>query len=329
MKILNNISAIFASATLLTCVACADWTRPENMDFHHKTPEQENPQAYAAYLEGLRAYKQSEHNVMIVTMQGTADYPSSQSRHIMAMPDSADYVCVDMENGLHEIVASEISEVKTKKGTKVLLFIDYADIAAAWSTLEDERSDNGLAPGTDDELKAFYKEQTELQLANCNKYGFHGIMVSYIGNKVGSGAIAQEAFMGAVKEFHKSNPGKELLFRGSARNIIDMDFMEEFSYTILIAGEEKKLTTLIVRFLGSVAPSDRVIMELTVPSSDVPEQVGASLKEGAKWVLDEAHNTGFTPRGLCVSNGQDDYYCKDIAFGNIRAAITIMNPVNE
>ena len=126
-------SLIFTcAATLAVLAGCSKWTQPQNLDFHHKTPEQENPQEYAEYLNALRNFKQSEHPVMIVTMNGTETYPSCQNVHIMAMPDSADYVCVKMNGGLHEVVAAEIAKVREKKGTKVLCLIDYATVYEAW-----------------------------------------------------------------------------------------------------------------------------------------------------------------------------------------------------
>lgn len=307
--------------------SCSEWTMPENLDFHRQTPEQADPEAYAQYLEALRAYKQSEHNVMIVGMKGTDQYPNSQSQHIMAMPDSADYVVVHMGATLHEKIAAEIPEVLQKKGTQTLLYIDYAEIATAWQALEDQRADNGQAPGTDEELTAFFTEQTQAQFARCNPYGFAGVVVSFQGTKVAGYAYnSQAAYMAAVKAFHEVNPDKVMLFRGGARNVIDQEFLKEFKYLIIVAGEEKKLSVLPGRILGSTAPKDCVIMELTVPSADVPEQVGETPVNAATWLVDTEHS-GYTPRGLCVENAQDDYFHKDMAFKNVRAAITVMNPV--
>lgn len=323
MKIFKNISIAFAAAAV--CCGCSDWTQPENLNFRPQTPEEQDPAAYAEYINAVKEFKATEHNVMILTMEGTAEYPSSQSQHIMAMPDSADYVCVKIEDKLHEVIAAEIPAVLEKKGTKTLAYVDYAVIAAAWTTLEDQRADNGQAPGTEEELAAFYKEEAQKQVSRCNEYGFGGIMVSYQGTKTGTGSIAQTAFMDVIKEFHTANPEKELIFRGGARNVIDQEFLKEFKYIIIIAGEERKLSLLPGRTLGSTAPKDRVIMELTVPSADVPEQVGMSPVEAAQWLWTEIENTSFTPRGLCVENAHDDYFCKDMAFGNVRKAITILN----
>ena len=215
MNMKKNISIMAFAAAAMLCCGCSDWTTPENLNFHPQTPEQKDPAAYAEYINAVKAFKETEHNVMIVTMEGTSQYPSSQSQHIMAMPDSADYVCVKIEDKLHEVIAAEIPAVLEKKGTKSLVYVDYAVIAEAWTALEDERADKGEAPGTDEQLAAFFKEQADIQLARCNEYGFAGVMVSFQGTKVAGYAYnSQNAYMQAVKAFHEANPEKELVFRG-------------------------------------------------------------------------------------------------------------------
>ena len=327
MKIFTKISVLAFLSSALLC-GCSDWTKPEHLDFHRQTPEQADPEAYAQYLEALRAYKQSEHNVMIVGMKGTGQYPNSQSQHIMAMPDSADYVIVKMGQTLHERIVAEIPEALQKKGTQTLLYIDYAEIATQWQNLEDQRSDAGLAPGTDEELVAFFTEKTEAQLARCNANGFGGIVVSFEGTKVAGYAYnSQNAYMTTVKAFHEANPDKVMFFRGGARNVIDQEFLKEFKYILIVGGEEKKLNVLPGRILGSSAPKDRVIFELTVPSADVPEQLGMNPIEAAAWLV-TANHSGYVPKGLCVENAHDDYFHKEMAFNNVRTAISLMNPKN-
>ena len=321
-------SLIFTcAATLAVLAGCSKWTQPQNLDFHHKTPEQENPQEYAEYLNALRNFKQSEHPVMIVTMNGTENYPSCQNVHIMAMPDSADYVCVKMNGGLHEVVAAEIAQVREKKGTKVLCLIDYATVYEAWCLEEDRRTEEGESAGTAEDATKFFAEGARAQLEKCTKYGFHGVMVSYA-TSAGTEVLtaAQNAFMGEIKSYLAQHGDLEFIFRGSARNVNDTEFLGTCKYVVIIAGEEKKLSLLPGRILGRTsAVSDRVIMELTVPTTAEPDQKGVSPAEGAQWVLDEAENTGFTPKGLCVSNAYDDYYHKDRAFKNVLDAINILN----
>lgn len=324
MKIFDKISVLVSAAALLM-TGCGKWTQPEHLEFYRQTMEESDPENYARYLEALRSYKQSDHNVMIVGMDGSDSYPSSQNQHILAMPDSADYVVVRMDDVLHPRIAQEIPEALEKKGTRTLLFVDYAEISEAWTELEDERADKGEDAGTDEELVTFFKGEAKKQLARCNEFAFHGVVVSFQGTKVAGFAYnSQDAFMSAVKEFHAENPDKEMIFRGGARNVIDQEFLNEFKYIVIIAGEEKKLSVLPGRILGSTAPKDRVIMELTVPSVDVPEQLGMSPVEAASWVISEDHS-GYEVKGLCVENAHDDYFSKEMAFKNVRSAITVMN----
>lgn len=317
---------VVASAAILIG-SCAKWTQPENLNFRHSFLEDADKAGYENYLNALKDYKQSEHKLMFLTMNGTSDAPSSQSQHIMAMPDSADYICVKVNGELNETIASEIAEVREKKGTKTLLLIDYAPIHDAWGLLEDERADKGLPKGTDAELKAFFKEQTELRIANCTKYGFDGLMVTFIGNTSNTYAkISHIAYMNAVKDFNNTNPDKILAFRGSVRNVEDKDFLKKFKYLTIVAGEDPKLSVLIGRIFGSSVAKDRVIMELSVPSSDAPEQIGVSPIGAAEWLLTELDNKDFKILGLAVSNANDDYFCKEGVFRNIRKAISIINP---
>ncbi len=324
MKSFMNISVGVLASAFALC-SCSKWTEPQNLDFHRKTPEQLDPAAYGQQLSAVREYKKSAHKLMFATIQGTAEQPSRQNQHLMAMPDSLDFICVDMGDELHPSIASEIPEVREKKGTETLLCIDYAPISEAWGLLEDARSDAGQPAGTDEELVAFFREQTELQLARCNKYGFSGLQVSFIGNRATHYAeLSQKTYIQAVKDFHEANPGLTIVFRGSARNVVDSEFLKEFSYIVVVAGEEKKLSSLVAR-LGD-APTDRIIMEVTVPSADNPVQVGRSAYEAAEWVVAESGNADFSPCGLGVSNACDDYFNKTAPFHNIRTAISKMNP---
>lgn len=323
--------AIYCAAALAVLSGCSKWTEPQHLDFHHKTPEQENPQAYAAYLEGLRAFKQSEHPLMIVTMKGTESYPSSQKAHLMAMPDSSDYICVKLDGGLHPVIASEVAEVRAKKGTKALCMIDFEPVYEAWCLEEDKRTEEGKPAGTAEDASAFFSEGAKAQLGKCSEYGFHGVMMSYAtfaGNDVME--AAQNAFVGAVKSYLAEHPELEFIFRGSARNVNDTEFLASCKYVVIIAGEEKKLSLLPGRILGRKSEvADRVVVELSVPTAAEPEQKGASAAEGARWVLEEANNTSYTPKGICISNADDDYYHKDMSFKNILDAIKILNSASE
>lgn len=325
--IIRNILAV---GVLAAAASCSDWTVPENMNFRRPSIEEADPAGYAKYLDTLRNYKASEHHIMIVGMTGNEAHPSSQNSHPMAMPDSADYIIMTVAGKkLNETIAAEISEVKEKKGTEVLLSIDYSKMSEAWGLVLDKKDEEGSGPATVEEITAFFAGETEKLLKTCSEYGFHGICLTYEDAPRGDKLLeaAQAAVVSGVKAYIQSHEGAKLFFRGGARNIADTEFLEMCDYGIIIAREEKKLSVLPGRILGSSSPlKDKVVMELTVPSSDEPAQLGLSAPEAAQWLLTELESKSFTPKGLSVSNGADDYYCKEMAFYHIRKAISIMNP---
>lgn len=327
MKKILNISLAVLTTMLFVFASCSEWTEPENLDFRHQTPEEIDPAAYEAYLSTIREYKKTEHNLMFVTMKGSADHPSSQNQHLMAMPDSADFVIVDIDDALNSTIVSEIPQLLQRKGTEALLFIDCARIHTAWGLLEDKRADEGKPAGTTEEAAKFFAEQTQKQLDRCGEYGFHGVVASFVGNTATEYAKAShEAFISTIKTYCAANPALRVVFRGSARNVVDTDFLKTCSHIILVAGEEQKLTALVGRILGRNPANNNVIMELTVPTVAEPEQKGASLIAGASWVLSESENTTFKACGLSAGNAYDDYFNKNYPFCNVRKAISIMNP---
>lgn len=327
MKKILNISLAVLTTVLFVITSCSEWTEPENLDFRHQTPEEINPAAYENYLSGIREYKKTEHNLMFVTMKGSAAHPSSQNQHLMAMPDSADFVIVDIDDALNAAVVSEIPQLLQRKGTEALLFVDYARIHTAWGLLEDKRADEGKPAGTTEEAAKFFAEQAQKQLDRCGEYGFHGVVASFVGNTATEYAKAShEAFISTIKTYCAANPALRVVFRGSARNVVDTEFLKTCSHVIIVAGEEQKLTALVGRILGRNPANSNVIMELTVPTVAEPDQKGASLVSGASWVLSESENTTFKACGLAAGNAYDDYFNKNYPFCNVRKAISIMNP---
>lgn len=329
------------AAGLMTAVSCSDWTSLENLQYH-KTPAELDPAGYENYLASIRAYKEDTHRLMLVTMLGTSQYPSKQNQHPVSMPDSADYILMKNADNLHENVVKEISEVFQKKGTKSLVYVDYAPITDEWNAIKDAAMEAGEATPTPDDARKFYAEKTAAQLELCNRYGFHGIVISYVGSPVGSEkAAAQEGFVASIEEWYASNQGKLMFMRGSIGNLKSENILNACMLYIVPGGETTSrvpLNSLVERAIGEKVPQDRVILELTVPSAAVPEQKGLTPKDAAtKWLLPalgldasgepmqgSSTKTDFVPQGLCVENAQDDYFSKDLIYQRIRAGITAM-----
>ncbi len=309
MKVCKNMKPNILSLSLLGLLAgCTQWTAPENISYRRIPSEK----SYAL----IREYKQSEHNIMMLTLSTDGLAPSSRNAHLTSLPDSADYICVRMlSDTIHSVIAAEIPEVFEQRGTRTLLHVDYSQIREEWTALTDE--------GTAEDESDFFARQTSLRLSRSLQYGFTGVIVSYQGKS--SEVTAQTAFMEEVKKFHSQNPQMEMVFRGAARNVIDAEFLGEFAYTVIISGDSRQLSLLPGRILGSDVDKSRVVIEVSVPSSETPVQEGMSPQEAAMWLLGEKNNRSFTPRGLCVGNAEDNYYAEGGDYADIRSAISIMN----
>lgn len=320
----------FVAAALLIS-SCNDWTETESLDFSRPTPEQQDPAQYKLYLESLRAYKQGEHKIMIMTVPGVSKAPQLQNQHLVAMPDSVDYICMTQVANLHPTVVREISTVYATKGTRTLCVVDYTSIADAWKLMQEEKEEAGIADESGSEAADFAtycKEQTELQLSYCDLYGFAGIEVSYLGRSADNGDPEQAVFLACVSEWRETHGDKLMFFRGYVKNLENNSILADCDYIVLLAGTSSsasQLTIYVQRQLGEGIPNDRFIMEVAIPSFADPTQIGATAQVAAKWVL--LPETKFTKVGVAASNAQDDYFNISMIYKNIRQAAVIMNTV--
>ena len=223
MKHIMNIQKfnVKAAAAVAAAVAglcgCSDWTRPEALDV---APEMQ--ESSEEMLAAIRAFKQTDHKIVVLGMEATPDAPVARYQHVTSMPDSADYIYIrDLVGGLNSAIAPEIAEVRSKKGTKVLADVDYMSIQEAWQDMQDDKIDAGEPQGTEDEFAAYCKEQTEAQLACCSTYGCDGIMVSYNGSATFDWhRTGRAAFLNAIADWYGQNSSKEMIVRGTLNLIV-------------------------------------------------------------------------------------------------------------
>ncbi len=327
-NIYTNIKLVLsaAAAGLLVLSSCSKWTEPEALDFAGMGDVAADSEEY---LAALRAFKQTDHKVMILGMDVTAEQPYSRLQHISAMPDSADYICLrNAVDGIYPTIADEIAQVRQNKGTKLICDVDYMAISDAWDAIEDAKEE-GEAPGTDDEFVAYVAENTAAALACCDRYGLDGIMVSYSGTRSGNGTIGQEAYMAEIAGWRASHQDDVMIFSGNTINVIDKTFFSDCDYVVIPAGTNYspgQFTSVLSRYCSSLDAEvkQRIVLEVNVPSDDYPQQEGHDPQpvEAAAWVLEEDARYGRA--GLCVDNVQEDYQVTS-TFSTVRKAITIMN----
>ena len=358
------------AAVAVTFGACSDWTETESLDINYPSLDKQNPELYKQYLEALRTYKATDHPVTIVSVPGRTAAPSQQNEHFTNLPDSVDYICVTNPAGLHPMLAAEITEVH-KKGTRVVYDIDYEAIESLWEKeLEEEQAAKPEQPGTpgepavvqesgDDEPTSgqelerrfleFCREQAELQLSYCARYGFDGVTVSYEGRaplsmteaERAAYAARQDAFFSTVAGWTSKHGDKLLFFRGSPQNLVDVSFLSGCRYIIVPAPgavSADQLSLAVLMSAASGVPTDRFIVGVTTPSITDPadengyfsafEADGKSrmraTKGAARWTVAPA--AGYTKAGIAVADAQNDYYNITLVYKNIREAIDIMNP---
>lgn len=318
---------ILAAAALT--VSCSDWTDPRNKDFLPQMSQRD-----PATLAALRDFKASDHPLTMMHVNGSTSLPNRQNQHPMSMPDSVDFLLLNLDGGLHASLVGEVAEVRRTKGTRSLNVVSYDAIRTAWETLRDEALEAGSGDEfTDAHFAAYCKTETERQLALCEAYALDGVVASYLGNYDASPAAP---FVKAVDAWAGQHPDKLVCLRGYPAYVARIEgqtLVSRCNYLIILT-EEAKATVSISRKvrdqLTGEVPADRIILEASVPAlADGGEdaQVGATVQTAAGWVMDPStsNTVKCTKLGLCVSNAQEDYFNKP-TYKRIREAVAILNP---
>lgn len=332
-----KISALLIFAASLC--GCSKWTDPKSLDI---TPKPDAP--CCEYYQNLRNYKAGEHKIAVFGMDATAGVPTGRVQHLTAMPDSTDYIYLrSLGSGLHPSLADEITTVREQNGTKVLADVDFAAICDEWDELQNKKEDAGQPAGTEAEFTVLCRERLLSQLGYCSEYGLDGIMASF--NGAAEFALAGRAcFVNTIMEWLGDNPSKTLFVRGILATLIRntngntevydvKSFLNRSEGLIYDCGTEYSASNIemaidriIDRGNGNV-PTDRFLIEVTVPTPADPAQIGMSTSAAASWVLEPYSN--FSKKGLCVSNAQDAYFYAASSYGSLREAINIMNRSNN
>jgi hypothetical protein len=339
---MKNVFIIALATVGLALGSCSDWTKTENLEYNRLTPAEADPTAYKQYLAALRDYKNSEHQVTMVTVMGV-EAPTHQREHLTSLPDSVDYIMVKGITELSPVIVGEMTKVRDEKGTKVFCVVDYASIVESWNALWQGTVDNPDAADsrTPEEFAAYCAEQTNLQLSHFDKYGFDGIEISYLGNRGGDlGQKGQDAFMSNIATWRGSHSNAQMIFRGFFGNLIDQTILTDCIYLVAVPGNNATTITQmdipVQRELNYITDDDikktvrdRIVYEVAIPDITNPQQTGVTLQVAATWAVtplpdNTAERNMFIKRGIAIDNAADDYYNVAMIYRNIRQAIGIM-----
>jgi hypothetical protein len=354
---MNNILKTIAlsAAVILGAAACSKWTEQEPVDFNYLTLEDKNPELYAAYMQSIRDYHATEHQVLIARFDNKASAPAGRADHITCLPDSVDYVVLNNYEIINENTMKEVAEIREKKAVSTLIALDYAlldkEYKAYLETLPEETPEETpeVAEETEGETEPavdprnqWFADKASAFVAAAKQYGLDGIMVSYTGTGLLSlkedekAAVQafQEAFFAPILSY-VAETGKMFFYEGNPTTLIaPQDVLAQATYIVVPAED----VTTIVGFnfavmmsMGAGIPNDRFVIGVTAlnvtdeTATDGLFSGDITAIEGAgRWAV--TPTSDYTKAGVCVNHAQYDYYNMQNVYSGINAAIATMNP---
>lgn len=338
-KIILN-SMLFAAA-FLSMVSCADWTKQEPVEFRYVGIQEKNPELYAAYLESLRKYRDSQHPMMILKLDNPVSRPSSCAERLDCVPDSADVVVLTNYMQIHEQTLAEAAQIRADKGIKTIAAVSYADLIAAyeaWLELNPDEQDTHQA------RVEWVADHTQAFIHTVRKYELDGILAAYTGSnpfpmntdKKAKYLELQKAFFEPIAAYCEQHPRNLFILEGTPKYIVDDEFeiLDKASCIVIPAYEVTGIPGFSYKLEDSIdadTPSDKfavgvyAIDDADELSTEGVLSDGSSATIGAAiWVNQKSAKYGKV--GVCVSHSQRDYYGIESNYHDTRAAISIMNP---
>ena len=354
---MNNILKTIAlsAAVILGAAACSKWTEQEPVDFNYLTLEDKNPELYAAYMQSIRDYHATEHQVLIARFDNKASAPAGRADHITCLPDSVDYVVLNNYEIINENTMKEVAEIREKKAVSTLIALDYAlldkEYKAYLETLPEETPEETpeVAEETEGETEPavdprnqWFADKASAFVAAAKQYGLDGIMVSYTGtgllslkeDELAAVQAFQEAFFAPILSY-VAETGKMFFYEGNPKTLIaPQDVLAQATYIVVPAED----VTTIVGFnfavmmsMGAGIPNDRFVIGVTAlnvtdeTATDGLFSGDITAIEGAgRWAV--TPTSDYTKAGVCVNHAQYDYYNMQNVYSGINAAIATMNP---
>lgn len=351
--------AVVAMLAILGSVSCSKWTEPESMPLHSPSLEEMYPEEYADYLASIRAYRQTDHQVVWGWFDNSASSSSGQADRLTALPDSLDAVVLMYPELLDSWEVEEMHTIQQDRAVKVLYTIRYSDIVAEYEaslpqeddTAEDsenegaETLDDADASPAEDGFIAVMDAHLDRVLPLCGEYGFDGITVWY--DPVDYTHIEESAsqieaarhthFLARLNEWIAANPEKMFVMESSRMQyIMDRSILQASDYIVVHTESETNIigvSMAVNNLLVEDIPTDRFIVLSHMTSSSDPRLGYINDIEGnsvnstweiAWWVKEPAE--GMTKAGLGIYAIKSDYWSSEVDYYITKKAISILNP---
>ena len=343
-KKMKHIIKYIAYSTLCAVVLLVSScdTDVEPVKINQSGIEHQNPELYKNYLAGIRAYKASNHKVMMAWFDNSQTVPFTQAQHINVVPDSVDYVVLTNPGMVTEQMMQEIAEVRSQKGTKVVFQISFDALKMAYETQKKAfmaKPENANKKFRD--FNGFLVDTVNTQLHFIDKYNYDGVIMDfnakltyYLTDAEKSEAIALENdFLGISKDWKERHKDKELIMMGRPQHVTDKSLFAQARYLVIPTQDEKSVSGvdyLVRRALVEGVPTDKFVVLANNKSIDETDTKtgywGKSLAMYgiAKYVASD--HTGYTCAGMGLLSANVDYYNASFTYPNLRKVISIINP---
>lgn len=342
---MNNIlkSSIAMMAGALALVSCSDWTEPKPVDVAFDNITEADPETYAKYLAGLRAYRDNGHKKAYAWYANTGSF-ATQADHVSALPDSIDVLVFTTPSAIHPSQLDEMVVKRSETGMQMAWEVNYDGIRAAWDE-KNLRADMAAAQNPSQprpfvpEWNDFLSDSLATALSFGETYGFNRMIVGIDGKnteymsaeELQEYSDAQAAFLTPVKNWLDAHTSVAHDFRGIPANLSDKSLLADagiiFLQESLKASSVSEYAFLISRNSVSGVPADRFAMLAPLPVL-APSQAsvghwtsGLAAVETARWTRAQDNVAA-----LGMTNLYDGYFNPAFIYPVCRQAMQTLNP---
>lgn len=279
---------------MLALAACDAGIEP--IDQEVRTLDAWNAAEWAAYAEGLRAYKAGDHYVTYACFDNAPERIESEKNCIRSLPDSLDAVI--LRNPLSDFDREDIPELH-KRSTRVLATAECSDPATALQRLD----------------------ATLQEIASSD---LDGVVIRY------SGAVTAEAsaIEPAVAQRLGALSGKMLVFEGNAsfiaaenRGLYDLYLLDATS-----AGDIFTVENAVDYLTGYYGIEVGRVLPLVSLTGTLADERGTSQPAPTK-VSETIQSRRLA--GMAFDGVSADYYSLTGNYSRLRAAIDLLNPAHQ
>lgn len=332
-RLCNNI--ITAVIFGLSLTACKDWVTPESLSVKVRNNGEADPALREKYLQNLRSYKKTDHQLVYITFDNVASSALNASALVSYLPDSVDVVEITNPD-LHDWFAADMKEVQENYGTRFVLRISYDKITAPYG------STPGLIPVTEEEKTEIIATEVNAILGKVEEFGFDGVTVQFNGTlptylkpeELAAATKKENDILPLIAAWKDKNPDKTLFFNGVPTRTID--------HTVPLAAEAIIIPSVSLKSAytadfearnganGDFEGARMMLETIPVPTDPLDQTTGRyvegeSLPMMLEWMTTHVPEK-YRLAGICIYHAEWDCLSVNSYYPVLRNAIKVLNP---